>query len=193
MFRSKSKGFFGLFLIFFIPTLLGVQAHRFSSPTELVMDSDQNGLTESFRLEDQKVTVREEQTLIWQSPESWQVQQILLADADNDGQWELLILLWKPGSFGKNRPFWHKEDDLSLSCHLFMYRLVSGKMRPVWCSSALDRPVLFLQANESSVSGKTELAVYEDCSSGILSFFSQALKLNPRILIWQDWGFTLQN
>jgi len=66
--------------------------------------------------------VFENNHLIWHTPGEWQVNQIRLADADNNGQTELLLVIWKKGSFGKSKPFWFKGFDDKYTCHLFLYR-----------------------------------------------------------------------
>ena len=56
-------------------------------------DTDENGMAEIYLLKNNRVLVREGEQLLWQSPADWKVEQMLLADVDNDGQQELLLIL----------------------------------------------------------------------------------------------------
>lgn len=144
-------------------------------------DTDGNGIEESYQLADKQVTVREGQQMIWESPEEWNTEQILLADADNDGREELLMILWKYGSYGDVKPFWREQGDRAYSCHLFLYRLQSGRMKAVWCSSALEPPIESISVN-TDPDRRLSLVAREQSR---LPFF------NPRSTWqWQDWGFT---
>lgn len=143
----------------------------------LIEDTDGNGINETYTLKDKQVTVNEANCPLWQSPESWDIQQILLADADNEGQAELLMVVWKEGSFGSSRPMWLEgETDDEYTCHLFVYRLIAGKMKPVWCSSALDRPIKALKATDTDNDGSLELQVRESLTT--ITTWQ-----------WQGWGF----
>ncbi|MGI6453201.1 MAG: hypothetical protein ACOX0E_07055 [Syntrophomonadaceae bacterium] len=142
----------------------------------LTEDTDNNGIKESYTLNRGQLTVVEGSRQLWQSPGSWEIRQILLADADNQGQKELIMVVWKEGSFGSAKPFWLKAEDNTYSCHLFMYRLISGKLHPVWCSSALDAPIEELEAADLDKDGIIELKVHEKHNT--ITYWQ-----------WQEWGF----
>jgi hypothetical protein len=146
-------------------------------------DLDRNGQTEIYRLENGHLTIREGDRLIWKTPEDWKIQSCLAADADNDGGEELILVLWKKGSFGSSRPMWHKGIDDEYSNHLFLYRLIAGKMKPVWCSSALARPIIELEVQDIDQDGQNELKVLEG------RYFSHSYTT----WIWQEWGFVQAN
>lgn len=150
--------------------------HHSAEVIYLTEDTDGNGLEETYTLEDEQLRVNEEKRQLWQSPESWDIKQILLADADNEGQKELLMVVWKEGSFGSSRPMWLEEKDDEYTCHLFVYRLIAGKIQPVWCSSALDRPIKELKAADTDNDGLLELHVRENFTT-------------TTTWQWQNWGF----
>ncbi len=51
--------------------------------------------------------------MIWESPAEWRIEQFLLADADNDGREELLMLLWKTAAMGMlNHSGWRGRPDI---------------------------------------------------------------------------------
>lgn len=74
---------------------------------------------------------------------------------------KLVFSLWKKGSFGKIRPFWHTGDNDSYKNHLFVYKLEEDIFKPVWCSSDLDRPILSIDILDINDDGLYELVVNE--------------------------------
>lgn len=143
-------------------------------------DTDGSGMAASYQLINNQVRVWKDQQIIWESPAEWKIEQILLADADNDGIEELLMVLWKYGSFGDVSPFWHEREDKSYCCHLFMYRLQAGRMRAVWCSSAVGSPIESIRET-TGPDQKWSLLVREKAKLPFL--YTQS------VWQWQDWGF----
>ncbi|NPV92856.1 MAG: hypothetical protein HPY50_18980 [Firmicutes bacterium] len=140
-----------------------------------VYDLDQDGVPERYVLNDQQLIIAGEKE-IWRSPPEWEVTGFKLADATNDGQGDLLLVLWKSGSFGQHKPFWFKGEDDQYSNHLFVYNLAKGKLHPVWCSSALDQPIIELSVADVDQDGRNELVVLGE--EGALTTWR-----------WRDWGF----
>jgi len=160
--------------------------------TEVVReyDLDRDGQTEHYVLKAQQLTVTKEGQEIWQSSADWQVTGFVLADATNDGRDDLLLVVWKPGSFGRDKPFWISVDDQRLSNHLFVLDLIQGKLRPVWFSSALDRPIQALEVNDIESDGKNELVVQEE-RSWWDRIRERRVPSEESITYWQwkSWGF----
>lgn len=152
-------------------------------------DLDNNGKIENYLLEKGQLTVREGNRLLWKTSEDWTIQSCHTADADNDGFEELLLVLWKKGSFGSSRPMWQKGKDDAYSNHLFLYRLVSGKIKPVWCSSALVHPIINLEVQDINQDGKNELKVVEGPSAGPAYNLRQQFSRRSTNWVWQGWGF----
>lgn len=89
---------------------------------------------------------RDQSEHIWKTPADWQVQDILVMDIDRDRQEELVLLIWKHGSYGRHLPIWEKKNDIRLEQHIFIYRLQerntsTDAMRPVWMSSSLGKEI----------------------------------------------------
>ena len=73
---------------------------------------------------------------IFRSDKAYKIQDVIAADIDNDGQEEILAILWKKGIYGKHMPFWKKTDEKNYSQHLFIYRFEkSGNIVPMWGAS----------------------------------------------------------
>lgn len=106
----------------------------------------------------------------------WRVQDVLTYDIDHDGTDELIMLVWKHGSYGKHRPIWVKHNDIRLEQHIFIYQwdeTRDTKMRAVWMSSALGYEV------ESITQGSKGRLIVTD-------------KANvSKIWEWQDFGLKL--
>lgn len=139
-------------------------------------DLDRDGVLEQYVLDHQRMVVTIEGVEVWRSPAEWRVTDFALADATNDGRNDLLLVLWKHGSFGSSKPMWFIGDDNEVSNHLFVYNLAQGKMKPAWCSSALDEPIQELSVRDEDGDGRSELVVQE--SGGSFTLWR-----------WRDWGF----
>jgi hypothetical protein len=169
-----------IFLLCFAVGFIGGQISAAEPENVLISrDTDLNGILESYHLVNKQLTVWEGRQMIWQTPAEWEIERILLADADNDGVDELLMVLWKHGSFGDVRPFWQSADR-AYSCHLFMYRLQAGRMRAVWCSSAIDPPI-------ADISAITDNA--QQVSLEIKERSTFPYPATRSTWQWQDWGF----
>lgn len=179
--------------VLLVSLLLSALCRSAPSPSQLLTgDSDGDGQLETYQLAEGQVTVKTENTILWESDPTWKVTGLVLADADNDGQEEMLLVLWKEGSFGASRPMWMQEEDTAYSNHLFMYRLVAGRMKPVWCSSALDYPILQLQVEDNDGDGLQELVVTEGPAAGPLYSIRQFYSQKQTTWQWQEWGFVLE-
>ncbi|MCR5798824.1 MAG: CapA family protein [Lachnospiraceae bacterium] len=82
--------------------------------------------------------------LLWKTEDDWFVQDMLVRDVDRDGTDELVLLVWKHGSYGKVHPRWVSHNDIRLEQHVFIYRWdekEEEKIRALWMSSALNNRV----------------------------------------------------
>ncbi|MEN6350615.1 MAG: hypothetical protein ABFD08_14615 [Syntrophomonas sp.] len=179
-------------VVFLLAAILGlVVVDKWGSSSQTVYgDIDRNGNQEEYLLKNQQLQVFENNHLIWHTPGEWQVNQIRLADADNNEQTELLLVIWKKGSFGKSKPFWFKGPDDKYTCHLFLYRLLSGRMKEVWCSSALVNPIIKLDVKDTDADGLNELNVREGPQTGFAYPLRKLFSHQNTTWIWNGWGFT---
>ena len=92
-------------------------------------------------LKDRKIALYEDascRTLRWGGEEDWSVQDMVVKDLDRDGAEELILLVWKHGSFGDTRPFWVQENDDRLRQHIFIFSYDMERdvrVRAIWMSS----------------------------------------------------------
>ena len=79
-------------------------------------------------------------TLRWSGKEDWSVQDMVIKDVDGDGNEELVLLVWKHGSFGTSMPFWVKENDNRFRQHIFIFSYDQNeeiRMHSIWMSSEI--------------------------------------------------------
>lgn len=166
----------------------GVSASR-----TLTGDLNGNEAPEQYLLAGHRLTVRERETVLWQSPTAWRVDSFSLSDADNDGTVNLVLSLWKEGSFGQVKPFWEDGEDRSFKNHLFVYRLSGSTLRPVWCSSNLDRPIVSFAIRDVDADGRNELVVEEGSYrrvTGQRYAVDETKPARSTVWRWDGWGFT---
>ena len=87
------------------------------------------------RLKDRHVTVESSEGVIFETPDTLWVQDVLVSDADRDGQRELVLLCWRQGHFDRMRPFWIKEADQSIRQHIYIYDWKEDRFQARWLAS----------------------------------------------------------
>lgn len=103
-------------------------------------DINHDGTDEIITLYNRKLSITDNGNLLWEAQEEWEVTDFLIADINKDGWEEILILLWKQGSFGEHAPFWEEDHtDDEPSQHIFIYQWSGQEQRikPLWMSSRL--------------------------------------------------------
>lgn len=158
-------------------------------------DLDGDGKAEEYSLEAHVLSVNEGSQILWKTPESWHVDGFSLGDIDNDGTVNLVFSLWKTGSFGRSKPFWHDGEDVSYKNHLFVYKLEGGAFKPVWCSSDLYRPILSFEVKDADGDGLNDLVALEGFYkkvSGERYTTDPEAKARTTVWQWDEWGFMRQ-
>lgn len=159
-----------------------------------VGDLDGDGIIEDYSLVDHCLTVRVGEEVLWRSPRDWRVDNVVLGDADNDGKINMVLTLWKKGSFGSVKPFWVTSEDAGYKDHLFVYCLKNKVMKQVWCSSDLDHPIISLTIRDWDGDGLNELVVeegqYRKMNAEQYTFDTTA-QVRTTVWRWDEWGFSL--
>lgn len=150
-----------------------------------LFDWDGDGHEEFFELSDGTMSVKNGQAVLWQSPPEWQVTDFVIADSMQDGQPKLNLVVWKPGSYGQSKPFWQKQEDTSVKNHLFIMRLVDGRVIPAWQSSNLPNPICELDFQDVNHDGLQELVAQEgDYGNG-----TECDPKRVKHMEWKMWNF----
>jgi len=171
--------------------ILGGAGWLYLPPTpgisERQADLTRDGQAEKYLLKNGCLRVSQGRDTLWLSPPGWHVTQVVIADVNSDGKDEMGLVLWKYGSFGHSKPMWMRGKDRAVSCHLFIYGLKNGQLRPIWCSSALDRPIIRLRADVKS--GTSWLEVTEGPPAGPFYLLRQIMARSQTRWQWKEWGF----
>jgi hypothetical protein len=126
---------------------------------------------------------------IWRSNDEWYVDAFSLGDVNRDRVLDVVFVVWKSYSFGAEHPARTANDDASVRCHLFVYSVKDDRVKPLWCSSNLPRPIYALEPaadgeKTPALSGMRlttlEGAYTEDYGKTASSEYTYA---------WSAWGF----
>ena len=124
-----------------------------------------------------KITVHETGELLYESPKEWLVSDYFLADIDSDDEDEVVLMVWKQGSFGKHKPFWHEgKKDNKWTQHIFIYEWDcerTDRLDPKWMSSGLG-----IKVHKVNIDEKNRVHFTDD-------------KGEETIWQWLGWGLTL--
>ena len=87
------------------------------------------------KLIDRRVTVESQEGILFESPDTLWVQDVLVSDADGDGERELVLLCWRQGHYDRARPFWIREADQSIRQHIYIYDWKENGFYQRWLAS----------------------------------------------------------
>ncbi len=147
-------------------------------------------------LKNKRLTVKRGDETLFSSPRLWFVSNAFAADMTGDGQQELIMTVWKHGSYGDARPIWDKHNSPAFSQHVFIYQVgaqasgdaqtsgdvqASGgmqardsfKIAPLWMSSAVPHPIASAQIDKDNRLHLTEPSGTET------------------VWVWDSWGLKL--
>ena len=169
-----------------IPTIYNNQKTETGSHEREYTSLEKNSIQTTYSLKNGQMTISEKSKIIWQSPSDWWIDDFVLADSNNDGITDINMSVWKPGDFGISKPFWVKENDMSIKNHFFIFDLVDGVMKPIWQSSNLEAPNCKFAIADIDGDGKNDLVVNE-------GNYSQKPECNGNYIAvwkWNGWGFS---
>ena len=126
---------------------------------------------------------------LWQSENTWYVEDFRLGDVDGDDHADLLFTLWKSYSFGPTHPARMDNDDPAVRCHLFLYTLRAGQMKALWGSSNLPRSIYAFELTfDSPKTPVASGAVLRTTEGRYTDDFSQT-EVAEHVYAWRGWGF----
>ncbi len=166
-------------------------------PALTYADFNRDGQDEWITLSAQQVNIHTQSnstSILWNSPDGWQVRQAVIADLDHDGFPELALLVWRPFQPWPVDTFLPHggrieahQNRAGLSCHLILIGWRGGQFTELWAGSALARPLRSLSTVDMDGDGKEELVVLE-------SRYNDPLFLPARSMAiwrWNGFGFDL--
>ena len=128
-------------------------------------------------------------TEIWQSDENWWVQDFRLGDVDGDGAQDFIFTVWKSYRFGDAKPARMSNDDETVRCHLFLYTILSGYVKPVWCSSDLPRPIYSFELDKSGRVTPVASGMLLKTAEGEYRDDFSLTETKAFCYAWEGWGF----
>ncbi|MBQ9610123.1 MAG: hypothetical protein IJV15_11865 [Lachnospiraceae bacterium] len=131
-----------------------------------------------FSLKKKKLIILDNKTeeLIYETPKEWKVSDYFYFDIDHDDKNEVVMVVWKQGSFGEHKPFWHEGKDNKWTQHIFIYDwdiTRDNRLRAIWMSSALG-----INVSEVFTDEKDRIHLIDD-------------KGEETVWQWISWGLTL--
>jgi hypothetical protein len=162
--------------------------------TTRTADMNGDGIPEEIRLEDGQVGLQQAGSLLWSSPNDWQVQSASLADLNLDGEMELVLLVWRPWQpwpVDRVLPYGGRiadfQNEAGLSCHLILIGWRGQAFGERWAGSALADPLTRFTAADLDGDGQEELAALEGNYADPPGGPARSLT----IWKWNGFGFTL--
>jgi len=162
--------------------------------TAMSADFDDDGKAETLALADGRAAIQSEDQVLWHSPQAWQVRQALIADLNQDGLPEAVLLLWRPFQpwpvdawlprGGRIDSF---HDSSGSSCYIILIGWHKGSFRERWAGSALAEPVQRLAVADLTGSGEQFLVTLEAQYDDLPSIPARYLK----VWEWNGFGFSL--
>lgn len=123
---------------------VGVPAGTQLALPAMSADFDGDGKPETQAVKDGRASIQTSDKIRWQSPQAWQVQQALVADLNQDGGPEAVLLVWRPFQpwpvdawlpHGGRIDSFH--DSSGRSCHIILIGWYKDAFHERWAGSAL--------------------------------------------------------
>ena len=140
---------------------------------QLALDLNGDGAIETLEVRMRKAFIEEFGETTYVAPDNWHVFDAAAGDINRDNIPEVVLLVWKQGSYGEARPFWIEHDTAAFSQHVFVFQYRDKQLVPLWMSSDLGFEVTHARLDAN---GLLELT----SPDGTISTWE-----------WQSWGLVL--
>jgi len=160
-----------------------------ASPTDL----DGDGQRETIRNNNGRLEILSQGSLVWNSPQEWQITQAEITDFNRDDVPEVTLLLWREFSPwpidayiahpGRIQDFHDRENR---SCHIILIGFQHGSYTELWAGSALADPLRSFTSADLNRDGNQELIALEGRYDAPL-FESSSIT----VWEWNGFGFSL--
>ena len=145
--------------------------------TESAIDLTGDGIPETILREDETLRVLQGDVEIWRSDPAWRVVDAALGDPNDDGRYEILAALWKPG------------EDGVLGSHPFIIGHRGGTVKVIWGGSAVTYGIHEIALADVDGDSVQELLVLESAQPGD---GLDAVQRTLSVWDWHGWGFNLR-
>ena len=127
---------------------------------------------------------------VWRSKDEWYVDSFRLGDVNRDGILDIVFVVWKSYSFGAEHPARSANDDTAVRCHLFVYSIKDDRVKPLWCSSNLPRPVYSFELDTDGAQTPTLSGVRLVTREGSYTEDYRITESSGYVYAWSGWGFS---
>lgn len=127
---------------------------------------------------------------VWSSKEEWYVDSFRIGDINCDEILDIAFVLWKSYSFGAEHPARMANEDATVRCHLFVYSIKDNRVKPLWCSSNLPRPIYSFELNADGEQTPTLSGVRLVTQEGVYTGDYSKTEPAEYIYEWSSWGFS---
>jgi poly-gamma-glutamate synthesis protein (capsule biosynthesis protein) len=135
------------------------------------VDLTGDGLPETVRRSGEQITVYEEGTAVWRSPDAWRVVDVALGDPNDDGRYEIMLAIRQKDADGYERS----------QPYIVGHR--GGLYKLLWGGRPVVDPIQELAVADVDGDGSDELIVIEELANGSARALS--------VWRWAGWTFSL--
>ncbi|MDR3121836.1 MAG: CapA family protein [Clostridiales bacterium] len=129
-------------------------------------------------------------TEVWRSKDEWYVDSFRLCDVNRDRILDVVFVVWKSYSFGAEYPARMANEDAAVRCHLFVYSIKDNRVKPLWCSSNLPRPIYSFELNMDGERTPTlSGALLATCEGAYTDDYRTTVS-SGYTYEWNGWGFS---
>lgn len=139
----------------------------------IASDLDGDRIEETLVVAQRKLSILHGADVVYETPGDWSVSDVAVRDFDGNGTPNILLIVWKMGSFGDARPFWREGEPDEMTQHVFVFEYGDGELVPTWMSSEIG-----VSAAETFVDAFDRLHLFG--TDGKESVWE-----------WNHWGFAL--
>jgi len=144
-----------------------------------------------FRLNDGRlIIIGTDNTEIWRSNDGWYVDSFRIGDVNSDNVPDVAFTVWKSYSYGPEHPARMENNDASVRCHLFVYSFKDNRVKPLWCSSNLPRPIYSFELCADGIQTPALSGVRIVTREGAYTDDYSKTAAADYIYEWNSWGFS---
>lgn len=153
-------------------------------------DLNHDGISEEYYLERGRLVAKQAGNFLWETPETWWVEDFVVGDSNHDDRAEITIALWRSGDFNSKNSFWPSRNQDGSLVRQFLLTLQSDAngFKPFWVSAALESPQCSLSLKDVDDDG------YEELIALVADYENSPICQPQRAAVWRwtSWGFVLE-
>jgi len=147
--------------------------------------------TYRFRLNEGRLTIiGTDKKEIWRSKDEWYVDSFRIGDVNRDRILDVAFVVWKSYSYGADYPDRMTNDDAAVRCHLFVYSVKDNRVKSLWCSSNLPRPIYSFEIDTDGERTPTLSGARIITREGIYTDDYSETASMEYTYEWNSWGFS---